>query len=67
MNEITELINDPLVQQAFYIIGIIGILFIGFCFVVTVGDELFKLYEYLQSKYYNRLKVQEENKGDKKR
>ena len=48
MNEITELINGPIVQQVLYIVGIIGLLFIGFCMVVTVGDYLFRFYDYLQ-------------------
>ena len=48
MNEITELFNDPIAQQVLYIVGIIGLLFIGFCMVVIIGDYLFQLYEYLQ-------------------
>ena len=56
MNEIIELFNDPIVHQLLYVTGIIGLLFIGFCMVVTVGDYLFQFYEYLQRRYYNRLK-----------
>ena len=59
MNDITELINDPIVQQVLYIIGVIGILFIGCCVVITVGDSLFQLYEYLQRRRneYNERKT----------
>lgn len=59
MSEITEIINNPIVQQGVYIVGIIGLLFIGFCVVVTIGDYVFRFYEYLQRKRRKEIRNNE--------
>ena len=50
MIDITEFVLSPSGQQIFYIVGMIGLMFVLFCMLVVIGDELFQLYEYLQRK-----------------
>ena len=50
MIDITEFVFSPGGQQIFYIVGMIGLMFVLFCMLVVIGDELFQLYEYLQRK-----------------